>query len=123
MDELQELFEPIGRVDLKEYWGALNAPQWLQVDLQAPHMLDRINVYTYWDVRQYHRYYQYKVAVSMDGKTWTTVIDRSQNTNPATPLGYEDRFAPTQARYIRVTMSKNSINPAVHIVELRAFEK
>jgi hypothetical protein len=31
-------------------------------------------------------------------------------------------FAPTKARYIRVNMLKNSDNPAVHLVEVRAYE-
>ena len=32
------------------------------------------------------------------------------------------KFAPTDARYVRITMLKNSANSAVHLVELRVFE-
>jgi len=32
------------------------------------------------------------------------------------------KFDPVKASYVRVNMLKNSSNPAVHIVEVRAFE-
>ena len=50
------------------------------------------------------------------------MVDASANTAPATPEGYRHRFDPAPARYIRATMLKNSANPAVHLVEVRAFE-
>ena len=33
------------------------------------------------------------------------------------------KFAPADARYVRITMLKNSANPFVHIVELIVDEK
>ena len=36
--------------------------------------------------------------------------------------GYTHKFAATKARYVKVNMLKNSDNPAVHLVEVRAFE-
>ena len=37
----------------------------------------------------------YTVEASVDRERWTTVVDRSANTTPATPEGLEDRFAAT----------------------------
>ena len=54
----------------------------------------------------------------MDGKQWKKVLDFSKNTVPATAAGYSGKFEPTEARYVRVNMLKNSANPSVHIVEL-----
>ena len=36
----------------------------------------------------------------------------------ATAAGYAGKFPPTEARYVRINMLKNSANPFVHIVEL-----
>jgi hypothetical protein len=50
-------------------------------------------------------------------------VDASQNTRPATWDGTEYKFKPTAGRYIRVNMLKNSDNPAVHLVEIWAYEE
>ncbi len=110
-----------GIVDNYSYWGAKPYPQWLQVDLDKPRKLNTIQVFTVYQLAQ-KRYYQYTVEVSLDGKTWTQVVDMSKNTTPATHKGDVHKFAPQAARYIRVNMLYNSANPGVHIVELRAFE-
>ena len=108
-----------GVVDRDYHWdGNAGAPQWLQVDLQDSHKLSKIQVVNYWDG---HRYYQYTVEVSLDGKTWNQVADYSQNTKVATKEGTLHEFDPIIARYIRVTMLHNSANPGLHIVELRAY--
>ncbi len=91
------------------------APQWLQVDLEKVYPIDFINVITYWDGG---RYYQLTADASLDGKNWTKVLDFSDNKKPATAAGYSGKFPKTDARYVRVTMLKNSANPYVHIVEL-----
>lgn len=119
----QERFPPglanDGIVDLSEYWGSGPAPQWWQVDLEKVHTLGRIRVWPYWDGR---RYYQYTVEISEDGRSWTQVADMSRNTTPHTAAGDEHRFKPTPARYIKVTMTRNSANPIMHLVEVRAYE-
>jgi hypothetical protein len=78
-----------------------------------------MHVFPYWDGR---RYYQYTVQVSLDGKTWTQVVDMSKNTKPSTPQGDLHKFERTEARYIRINMLKNSANTGVHLVEIRAYE-
>ena len=108
-----------GLVDITKYWGAIPAPQWWKVDLEKEHSVDRIQVVPYFDGS---RYYQYTVEVSTDDKTWTRVVDASKNTETGTDKGYMHKIAPTKARYIKVNMLKNSDNPAVHLVEVRAYE-
>jgi alpha-N-acetylglucosaminidase len=89
------------------------------VDLGKVTKLDRAQVYPYWGGG---RYYQYKVEVSTDEKQWQQVVDMSTNTKPASVTGEMHEFAPADARFVRITMLKNSANPAVHLVELRVFE-
>jgi hypothetical protein len=91
----------------------------MQVDLERAANVTRIQVYPYWDSG---RYYQYTVEVSTDGKAWTQVADRSQNTRPATPEGDTIELAARPVRFVRVTLTHNSANPSVHLVELRVFE-
>ncbi|MCY2931404.1 MAG: family 20 glycosylhydrolase [Planctomycetota bacterium] len=108
-----------GVVERDRAWWAGPYPQWLQVDLQAPHKINKIEVFPFWDGG---RVYQYKVELSLDGKTWTQVVDMSKNAKPAVAEGDSHTFAPTSGRYVRITILKNSANVGVHLVELRAFE-
>ena len=50
------------------------------------------------------------------------MADASKNRTVATEHGYAHPFPPVAARYIRVTMLRNSANPGLHIIELRAYE-
>ncbi len=100
-------------------WWATPAPQWVQIDLEKPYVLDRVQVFPFWDGG---RYYQYTVEISADGKKWMMIGDKSANTTKATEKGDEFSFKPVNTRYIKVNMLKNSANPAVHLVEVRAFE-
>jgi len=108
-----------GWVQLDKYWGAIPAPQWLRVDLEKTYTLDRAHIFPYWDGA---RYYQYTIELSTDSKNWAKVVDASGNTAPESWDGRLHTFNPTEARFIKVNMLKNSDNPAVHIVELWAYE-
>jgi len=112
-------FAADGMVDIKQFWGIKPAPAWLKVNLQGEYHIARVQVVPYFDGI---RYYQYTVEVSTDDKTWTQVVDASRNTTPGTEKGYMHKFAQARARYIKVNMLKNSDNPAVHLVEVRAWE-
>lgn len=108
-----------GFVDHEKGWWSKPAPTWLQVDLQGEYKVDSVNLVTYWDGS---RYYQYTVELSLDGKDWRKVVDASANTTVATKKGYVHQFEPTPAKYLRLTMLKNSANEGLHVVELRAYE-
>ena len=101
------------------WWVGPHTPQWLQVDLEKVKSIDRVHVYPYWGG---NRYYQYKVEVSVDGKTWNVIADMSKNTKLETPKGRDHRFDPIDARYVKITMLYNSSNPSIYLVEMRVFE-
>ncbi len=98
-------------------WFGARWPSWLEVDLGKPTTIDSAHVWFYWD----GRYYQYKIDVSIDGKTWKTVVDASKNKTPGTERGVGHGFAPVEARYVRLHVLKNSANEAVHVVELKVY--
>jgi len=104
--------------DLQSSWQADPYPQWWQVDLGAVTSISRVHVYPYWGL---NRYYEYTVETSMDGVEWQRIADLSENTEPATPAGDDFRFQPLDARYVRVNMLRHSLNPGVHLVEVRVF--
>ncbi|MFN0057180.1 MAG: discoidin domain-containing protein [Planctomycetota bacterium] len=109
-----------GKRELASSWWASPAPQWLIVNLQKTHQLGRIVVFPYWDG---NRSYQYLVEVSTNGKTWKVVGDRRNNSAAATEQGDSFELAPpVEARLVRITLLKNSVNAAVHLVELEVHE-
>jgi len=107
-----------GFVDGMGFWAGPPCPGWLQVDLEQVCSVNKIQVVPYWDG---DRYYQYYVEVSVDGKSWKKVIDQTTNTKAPQEKGLTDTFEATPVRYIRVTVTHNSSNPGVHLVELRAW--
>lgn len=50
-------------------------PQWLQFEFEQPHSFDEIKIE--WEDRG--TAYQYRVEGSVDGKTWTKLLDQSEN--------------------------------------------
>ena len=107
-----------GLADRSSAWWAAPWPQWLRVDLQKVVRVGSIELFTYWDSG---RYYQYTVNVSVDGKSWTQVVNMGRNTRPATAAGDRHSIAPTDARFVRVNMLHNSANEGVHIAEIRVY--
>lgn len=109
-----------GDLDRDRHWAG-RTPSSLTVDLEAEYQVDRTILVTYSDGG---RYYQYTIEGSLDGTTWSMIDDGSTNTGVASPNGYVGRPAkPVPARFVRVTMLKNSANPGTHIVELMVFGK
>lgn len=99
-------------------WHCGDSPASLTVDLGKEHPVNRVQVFPYHDGG---RYYQYRVEASVDGKSWLQVVDASTNTARSDAQGHEHRFAVTPARYLRLTMLKNSANPGVHVNEFLVF--
>jgi hypothetical protein len=102
-----------------DYWSAFPYPQWVQIDLGSVRKIGSIHVFPYYAEP---RYYQYTVEVSRDGKTWTVVGDKRNNTTPPTRKGDLFKFAAIDARFVRVNMLLNSANNGVHLHEVRVFE-
>ncbi len=85
---------------LSTRWGASSAayPQWWRVDLGASYSLSRMDIY--W-LNAASRAYKYKIEVSTNDSTYTTVVDKTSNT---TYGNTSDSFSAT-ARYVRVTIT------------------
>ncbi len=93
---------------------------WWRVDLEAVHTLRQIVVVPYFDGP---RYYQYTVEGSIDGETWQTLVDQSDNTRLVPSDGQcVAGIPPTAVRFLRVNMLKHSIDREVHLVEVMAFD-
>ncbi|HTQ09827.1 MAG TPA: discoidin domain-containing protein, partial [Fimbriimonadaceae bacterium] len=113
------------RTNPDAYWStdvkiANDPAPWWQVDLEKPTNVGRIVVVPYYGDK---RYYGFLVSLSVDGRNWTTVADRRDNTDLATVKGYPCEFKPRKARFIRVTMTSNSANTGRHLIEVLAFAK
>ena len=101
--------------NINTYWSCAHSPTSVTVDLGADEKISTVKVVNYFRDK---RYYQYTVEISTDNKSWKQVADMSKNTAPATEAGTTHKFESASARYVRVTMLKNSANPGMHIVEL-----
>jgi putative membrane-bound dehydrogenase-like protein len=78
-------------------WCAANQnyPQWLQLELEKPETLTGIK--TTWENAGV---YQFKVEGSTDGKTWSTLVDGSDNTKTAP---YSNDFAKVEGiRFVKI---------------------
>ncbi|MBS1704723.1 MAG: alpha-N-acetylglucosaminidase C-terminal domain-containing protein [Armatimonadetes bacterium] len=102
------------------YWAAGPGPHWVQIDLEKPVEISRVQVFPYVDGS---RYYQYTVSVSGDGQNWTQVADFSKNKLASPRRGFTHEFSSQSARYVRVAMTYNSANPSMHLYEVRVFVK
>ncbi|MFO1481995.1 MAG: discoidin domain-containing protein [Verrucomicrobiaceae bacterium] len=83
--------------DEKSRWCASNAsyPQWLQLEFEKPQALTGID-----SVWENGGVYRYKIEASTDGKTWSTLVDASNNTKNAP---YKDDFAKKDGiRFVKI---------------------
>ncbi len=83
--------------DVTTRWSANGFPQALTVDLGQPMVASNTQLVPYLD-----RAYRYRVEASLDGVSWTTVVDRTTNSVPGTAL---DNFTPRTLRYARLTVT------------------
>jgi len=65
--------------------------------------------------------YQYKLEVSMDGETYNTVLDQTQNKIQRNTIFEEIR--PVQCRFVRLTMTNWPRTTPLGIIELTVFGK
>ncbi len=93
--------------NVKTFWVAENndEKQWIEIDLQNPGKVFAIQV-NYHDYKSglygkipglNHRYY---IEGSLDGKSWTTLVDRKNNFRDV-PNDYVELTSPQIVRYIR----------------------
>jgi hypothetical protein len=77
--------------------GAL--PDWWRVDLGASYTLSSTDI----NFEKPAAYYKYKIEVSTNDSTWTTVVDQTNNTT-RNGTTVTDSFSAT-ARYVRITIN------------------
>ncbi|MNZ93531.1 F5/8 type C domain protein [compost metagenome] len=94
--------------NIKTYWSAksANKGEWIQTDLGEVSTVNAIQInYADQDVeflgKQQGTYHQYKVYYSTDGKSWKTLIDKSQNKKDV-PHDYVELDQPVKARFIKL---------------------
>jgi tRNA A-37 threonylcarbamoyl transferase component Bud32/tetratricopeptide (TPR) repeat protein len=107
-----------GRAPGNEYWEGNPWPASLTVDLESSQRIAETRTHLYYDGR---RHYQYTISVSTDGKTFTRVVDRSSNEQVAAHAPNIDRFTPVEARFVKLTMLRNSANEGTHVREFEVF--
>jgi hypothetical protein len=102
---------------LEKAWHGAKSPAQAQIDLGALQTISAAHVTFYHDGRTY----TFTLELSEDSKTWKRVAGNTEAPKPATAEGLRLDFALTPARYARLTVIKNSANPAVHVLELKLF--
>ena len=97
-------------------WSALGFPQSLTIDLENTYDIDLVELLPY-----QNRAYQYTVESSIDGTSFTPLLDRSNNTTEGNL--FTDAVPLTQARYLRLSVSgaHNYSGDWTSIIEFRAF--
>ncbi|MEZ4702693.1 MAG: discoidin domain-containing protein [Rhodothermales bacterium] len=105
-----------GSTDPIDRWSAQPFPQSVTIDLGAEMPINMAELVPYLD-----RAYQYEIATSFDGTSYTTVVDRTANTEGGALL--VDSFAATSARYVKLTVTgaANYSGDWVSVVEFRLF--
>jgi xylan 1,4-beta-xylosidase len=93
---------------MKTYWSAATGDkgEWIQTDLGNLSTVNAIQInYADQDAaflgKQTNIYHQYKLYYSADGKKWTVLADKSNNTTDV-PHDYIELASPVQARFIKL---------------------
>ncbi len=98
------------------FWDGGVAPAEAVIDLGAFYDITKANVVTYFGDG---RYYNYTVESSVDGINYTVLGEKTEKTSES-EAGTDFTFEST-ARYFKVSMTKNSANPSVHLVEVEVY--
>lgn len=94
--------------DIKTYWSAKSAEanEWFQTDLGEVSTVHSVQInFADQDAEIMGKvpglFHQYRLKASVDGSTWTTVVDKSQNKTDV-PHDYVELPQPIKARFIRL---------------------
>ncbi len=94
--------------DIKTYWSAETGDkgEWFQADLGEMSAIHAIQInYADQDAeflgKQTGTYHQYRILVSDDGKSWKTLVDKSDNKTDA-PHDYVELSQPAKGRYLKM---------------------
>ena len=113
--------------DVRTWWSARtpNPGEWLSVDLGKAGRIEAVQV----NFAEHEStalagttglYHQYRLEMSLDGKTWEMLADRSANRKDV-PHDYIQLSAPVTARFLRITNVRMPGGGPFSIRDLRAF--
>jgi hypothetical protein len=112
--------------NVKTFWVAENNDdkQWLEIDLLKPGKVFAIQInYNDYDSNLYGRipglHQRYVIEGSLDGKSWTNLVDRSGNFNDV-PNDYVELATPQSVRYVRYK-NIHVPTPNLSISDIRVF--
>jgi xylan 1,4-beta-xylosidase len=111
-------FHPNHAVDelTKTYWCAMTGKggEWIQTDLGTVCTVNAIQINyadqdvsfpkemdSVWLGKTQGLFHRYKLSYSVDGKKWTSLVDKSKN-NTDVPHEYVELTSPVQARFVRL---------------------
>jgi hypothetical protein len=102
-----------GKLDTR-WSSAFGDPQWIAVDLGKTERISRVTLY--WELAYAQAY---SVDVSLDGKTWKQVYQTASGQG-----GFEEvRFAPVDARWVRVTGTRRATAYGYSLWEIGVFKE
>ncbi|HRU05623.1 MAG TPA: NPCBM/NEW2 domain-containing protein [Candidatus Brocadiia bacterium] len=100
-------------------------PQWLQVDLlrvrEIDHVYVQFHVWPSQNLETRLSICKYYVEASEDGQKWQRILDETKNEDVSLERGLERWFKPVQARYVRLTVLKNSSWAGAQVVEFEVL--
>lgn len=98
-----------GDEEIRTFWSAKtgNKGEWISIDLQKECTVNAVQLnYAENETKLFGRsadiFYQYLLEYSVDGKTWKTLADKTQNKTDV-PHDYIELSTPVKARYLRLT--------------------
>ncbi|WP_242203556.1 Ig-like domain-containing protein [Aestuariivivens insulae] len=104
--------------DINTYWESKFYPQWIELDFGSDKSIRSSELVCLND-----RAYQFTIEAKPDGGSYSTIVDRSNNTTPGTVAApIADTFS-TTARYVKLTITGASgySGPWIDITEFRIF--
>jgi hypothetical protein len=114
--------------DVKTFWVAdkNEKDHWVEIDLQKPSDVYAIQInYNDYQSEMYGKieglYHRYLIQGSSDGKTWNTLVDKSNNYKDV-PNDYVELVKPEQVRYVRY-QHMHVPTPYLSISDIRVFGK
>lgn len=102
-------------------------PQSAIVALEKPRTVDHVSVLPYYFERERlerygrPRFQQFVVETSMDGKNWKMVFDERKNIKTAFGDPLERWFEPHEAKFVKLTVTYNSMLSGARIIEMGVF--
>ncbi len=101
------------------YWEAEPYPAMYEIDLQDVYDVTSVKVYPFADGG---RYYHYSIYYSPNGRDYMLFAQKSESViDPSDGTSYSAPGGSVVARYIRVEMTFNSANTAVHMRETEVY--